>query len=249
MTLSAFAFSTMSLLISLASKRDQFPSSQFVLCRSVVQVSLAYLWTIIADWPKGTTTVWGPKGMRKFLVMRGTAGSCGLALFYHALTRLSLADATGSYIAIGFKVILVIFFTGPSLTALLAWLVLKEPLTRLDVAALISCLFGVVLVSRPSFLFADDGKVEPVSDTSAAMHVEGVLAASIGAVFSAMAYTSVRYVTRLDPSIPAMVRFLLLFDNVRFTCFILDSYRRALAWFGSTCNRQSCPRTQRLGSH
>ena len=38
-----------------------------------------------------------------------------------------------------------------------------------------------------------------------AMRVEGVIAASIGAVFSAMAYTSVRYVTKLDPSVPAMV--------------------------------------------
>ncbi len=48
----------------------------------------------------------------------------------------------------------VIFFTGPSLTALLAWAVLKEPLTRLDVLALSSCLVGVVLVARPTFLFA-----------------------------------------------------------------------------------------------
>ena len=96
-------------------------------------------------------TPFGPADpvVRKLLVLRGSSGSVGLALFYYGLTVLSLSDA------------IVIFFIGPTLTAILAHLVLKETLDAIDIISSVSCLLGVVLVARPNFIFHGGDLSEP----------------------------------------------------------------------------------------
>ena len=128
-----------------------------------------------------------------WLMFRGFSGSIGLAMFYFALTALPLADAT------------VIFFTGPPMTSLLAWVVLGESLDYVDVISAAACLLGVVLVARPEFLFGPHELSPSVGDVQSGLRTWGVFAALTGAFISAVAYTTVRKITRLKPGLHAMV--------------------------------------------
>lgn len=130
-----------------------------------------------------------------WLIFRGLSGSIGLALFFYAISVLPLADAT------------VIFFTGPPLTSIIAYFMLDESLSVLDIVAVVSCLFGVVLVARPPSLFGrQDGS--PTSnfgdDIDNFTRSTGILSALVGALMSAIAYSSVRKITKINPTIPSM---------------------------------------------
>ncbi|KAI3643991.1 hypothetical protein MP228_010155 [Amoeboaphelidium protococcarum] len=193
---SALLFSVMSLLVKIGSINDErFPfgysSSQLVFARSVVQFVISLIWLLVIK-----VNPFGPPSQpikslkmlynspRFNLFIRGFSGSIGLAMFYLSITLLPLADAT------------TLFFTGPPMTALLAHLWLGEDYTRLDIISSFICLVGVVLVSRPSFLFGS----HLIDDTTASPYrASGVFAALFGACMSAVAYCSVRRVTRLAP--------------------------------------------------
>ncbi|KAG0330771.1 hypothetical protein BG000_011477 [Podila horticola] len=186
MTLSALFFSFMSLLVSLTAKT--LPSFEIVLFRGIIQTSLG----VLACWYLGISPL-GKPGVRFLLFCRGLAGSCGLACFFYALSALPLADAT------------VIFFLGPTFTAILGRIVLKEPFTPLDALASTVSMVGVVLVAKPSVLFRPPPLSSPLSalgesmfmlgvmeKDSAERRLSGALAALGGAMCSAVAYVLVR---------------------------------------------------------
>ncbi|KAI9491490.1 hypothetical protein BDB00DRAFT_789482 [Zychaea mexicana] len=171
MTLSALAFSTMSLCVKLSGA--QFPSFEIVLARSIVQAGLG----IIGSMWIGINP-FGRKSVRKWLALRGTVGSFGLALFFYSITQLPLADAT------------VIFFLNPTFTAILAALVLGEPFGWFEGLCAALCMLGATLVSKPEFLFGDDHDVP--QDSTAAGRMFAIFCALLGAVMSAFAYVTVR---------------------------------------------------------
>ncbi|KAF9303719.1 hypothetical protein BGZ74_003193 [Mortierella antarctica] len=186
MTLSALFFSFMSLLVSMTAKT--LPSFEIVLFRGIIQTGLG----VLACWYLGISPLGNP-GVRFLLFCRGLAGSCGLACFFYALSALPLADAT------------VIFFLGPTFTAILGRIVLKEPFTPLDALASAVSLVGVVLVAKPSVLFPPPPPSLPLSALGESMFVLGVmekdsaerrllgtLAALGGAMCAAVAYVLVR---------------------------------------------------------
>lgn len=88
MTLSALGFSTMSLFVKLSG--TSFPSFEIVFARSVVQTLLGFLGCAILK-----INPFGERGVRKWLLFRGLAGTLGLCLFFYSITQLPLADATG----------------------------------------------------------------------------------------------------------------------------------------------------------
>lgn len=88
MTLSALAFSTMSLFVKLSGAA--FASFEIVASRSIVQAVLG----LIGCYMLGINPL-GKPGVRKWLFIRGLVGSTGLALFFYSITQLPLADATG----------------------------------------------------------------------------------------------------------------------------------------------------------
>jgi hypothetical protein len=88
MTLSALGFSVMSLCVKLGG--TVFPSFEMVFARSLVQLLLGLLGCAVLK-----VNPFGDKKVRGWLVLRGLAGSIGLALFFYSLTVLPLADATG----------------------------------------------------------------------------------------------------------------------------------------------------------
>ncbi|KAK3835146.1 MAG: hypothetical protein JOS17DRAFT_736348 [Linnemannia elongata] len=190
MTLSALFFSFMSLLVSLTAKT--LPSFEIVFFRGVIQTLLG----IIACRYLGISPLGQPDNRIRFLLFcRGLAGSFGLGFFFYALSVMPLADAT------------VIFFLGPTFTAILGRIVLKEPFGPLDATASAITMCGVVLVSKPTFLFPPPsppapGPGEGGQEIIAAFFIKqqeednrrllGTLACLCGAMCTAVAYMLVR---------------------------------------------------------
>lgn len=154
-----------------------------------------------------------PFGMREvrwLLVARGLGGFCGVFGMYYSLLYLPLADAT------------VITFLAPSLACWACSILINEPFTRTErIAALVS-LVGVVLIARPTSLFAalagsngqstSDGDLAtgipdatPSNGTTPAdasnydnvtpsQRLTAVGIALIGVLGSATAYTTIRWI-------------------------------------------------------
>ncbi|KAI9032537.1 hypothetical protein CLU79DRAFT_859209 [Phycomyces nitens] len=174
MTLSALGFSTMSLFVKLGGAR--FPSFQIVFARSAIQTLFGLIGCAILK-----VNPLGRRGIRGWLFVRGLAGTCGLACLFYSVTKLPLADAT------------VVFFLGPTFTAIFASIALGESFSFFDGVCASLCMFGVVLVSKPPFLFGpQEGAV--VDETSDLGRLFAIFCALLGAIMSAISYVTVRKV-------------------------------------------------------
>ena len=162
MAAAAFFFSVMSLLVKIAGQR--LPTQEVVLARSSVGALLS--WAVLRS--RGVSVLGHRRGL---LMVRALLGYGALSCFFYALVRLPLADAT------------VIQYTNPVFTALLAAVVLSERLRLREVLLVLVSLAGVILMTRPEFLF---GGHEQRLDLGAA----GI--ALLGAALSAAAYVAVR---------------------------------------------------------
>ncbi|HET7320882.1 MAG TPA: DMT family transporter [Longimicrobiaceae bacterium] len=162
MAVGALFFSLMSLLVKVAGQR--LPSQEVVLGRAVVMGVLAY-WGV----RRAGMAIWG--NQRKLLFARGLIGFAALSAFYYAYIHLPLADAT------------VVQYTSPIFAGLVAVKVLDEKLRLREIVAVVAGLAGVVIVTRPPFLFGSAGEH---LDTVA------ILIALGGAIASASAYVIVR---------------------------------------------------------
>ena len=162
MVLSAFAFSWMAVFVKLAGQR--LPWQEVVFARALVTLCLSYLAVRAAGVaPLGRN--------RRLLLLRGMFGFLGLSSVFYAVTHLPLAEAT------------VLQYLYPPLTVLLASLALREPFDHRVLVSMCTSLVGLLLVAQPPVLF---GQV------AAPLDPLGVLAACLGALFSACAYVTVR---------------------------------------------------------
>lgn len=165
---SAFAFSVMTSLVKVAGAR--LPSQEVVAARAAVSLLLS--WMLVR---RTGLSPWGTH--RRLLFFRGLLGYLALSCVFHSVAAMPLADAT------------VLQYLYPLFTAILATMFLGErPSPRIAVAGFAS-LAGIVLVTRPSFLF---GAVE-----HAPAPVD-VLIAIGGALFTAIAYIGVKKLTALE---------------------------------------------------
>ena len=112
---------------------------------------------------------WGHK--KAGLLLRGMIGFSALGCYYLSLAALPLAEAT------------TLQNTTPLVTALLAWWVLKERVGWATAAAIAIGMVGVVVIVHPSGAGAD---------------LAGVLVALGGATFSAIAYVTVRQLSKRE---------------------------------------------------
>ncbi|RUS14231.1 hypothetical protein BC937DRAFT_94154 [Endogone sp. FLAS-F59071] len=168
MALSALAFSFMALFVKVAGVL--LPSLEIVLARSVVQLVFGLAACAIL----GLNPL-GAKDLRGWLVLRGLAGSVGLALFFYSLTLLPLVEAT------------VLFFLGPTITIFLAHFLDSTPLRSSDTLFTILSLLGVALLARPQLVGAKPRAPEDAWPLAAAL---------LGAFMSAGAYVTARKVGR-----------------------------------------------------
>lgn len=159
----ALAFSVMSLLVKVGGQH--LPAQQMVAVRAVITLVLS-TWAVRA----AGVSPWGTRDKRGLLILRGVVGFLALSCFYHSIVHLPLADAT------------VIQYTNPVFAGLLAVPFLGERLRRREVVSVVVSMAGVVMVTRPSFLFGDGHALDPVT----------VGIGLAGALCSATAYITVR---------------------------------------------------------
>ncbi len=165
MAASAFFYSLMALLVKLGGER--LPASQLVLARAILCLFFSWLWL-----RRVGLSPWGQNP--RLLVLRGLFGTVGLVCFYYTLVTLPLAESV------------VIANTAPILTAVLAALVLREPVSRRLVVAVACSACGVIAIARPAVLFG--GSVF----AHEAVHPLGVVVGFVGATASACVYVLIR---------------------------------------------------------
>ncbi len=170
MLASAFFFSLMSLLVKLAGR--VLPVQEIVFARGVVSLILSY-WLV----RRARVPIWGNRDRRWIMVLRGLIGFAAMSCFYFALTRIPIAEAT------------VLHFTSPMWTALLAALLLDERVTRRVIVSIAVSFAGVMLITRPAFLFGA---------AAAQVDLLGVGAALLGAMLAAGAYVAVREASKTE---------------------------------------------------
>lgn len=98
----------------------------------------------------------GAPGLRRWLLLRGIVGFFGVFGMYFSLMYLTVSDAV------------LITFLAPTVTVIVAAIVLKERFTKVESIGTLVSLLGVVLIVRPKFIFG--GPEE--SDNSAAETVD-----------------------------------------------------------------------------
>ena len=165
--LSALAFSAMSVQVKLAG--HLLPLPMLILARGAVALAIS-----IALLRAQGIGFWGHD--KRNLILRALFGIGGLACFFYSLTVLPIAEAT------------VLQYLNPVFTAVIAAVLLGERADRRLVVAIVLCLSGTVLVTRPGILFG----------ASAPLPITGVCAAIGGAVCSAFAYATVRRLSRTE---------------------------------------------------
>lgn len=85
----------------------------------------------------------GPPELRRLLLARGLFGTGALVSTYESFQGLTVSDTTA------------IQFLTPSVLVVLGYVILREKTTRRELIAGFLCLIGVLLVSRPPFIFGD----------------------------------------------------------------------------------------------
>ena len=161
MVASALSFSLMGVCVKQVGGR--IPVAEVVFARAIVSVALSW-WLL----HRAGIPAWGKR--RWLLIWRGAIGTAALLCVYAALAALPLAAAT------------VLQYLYPPFTALLAWLMLGEPIGKRVLAAMALGWLGVLLVAQPAGLLQG----------GATLALVPVLIAVAGALFTALAYVSVR---------------------------------------------------------
>ena len=188
----AFWFSIMSLLVKLAGRR--LPSREIVFVRAVVTLVLS--WAMLRH---ARLSPWG--GRRGLLAVRGIIGFLSLTCFYFGIVHLPLAEAT------------LIQYTNPVFASILAALLLHERIGARHAVGVAASLVGVVLVTRPAFLFgAHASSIDP--------RYAGI--AFFGAIFSALVYVIVRMLRDTDHPLVVVFWFPLLTVPLALPFALLD---------------------------
>lgn len=182
---SQFFFSLMELSVKiLTALEDPVPMLEVIVAR----MAITFICCQVYMFASGIANpILGPKGIRKWLVVRGVVGFFGLFGLYYSLQYMSLSDAT------------VLTFLSPTVTAALGFLFLQEPVSwKQGVAGLVS-LSGVVLIARPTFLFGGSGHMDAGvgaggPTVTPAQRMIAVCVALVGVLGAACVYTTIRFI-------------------------------------------------------
>ncbi|XP_026812263.1 solute carrier family 35 member G1 isoform X2 [Rhopalosiphum maidis] len=121
-----------------------------------------------------------PKGQRLMLLLRAFSGATALSLTFYAIRHMPLADAS------------VIVFSVPVIVAIFARIFLKEPCGLFHYLTLFLTMIGVLLITRPPFLFGHSTKQ---------YNFLGPLAALLSTFFAAIVYILLRALKNLHFSV------------------------------------------------
>jgi len=183
MVFSAFLFSIMSLLVKIMSSGMQ--SMELAFIRSFYGlIGCLIILYILKENP------FGPKQHRVFLTIRGLSGTLSLCAYFYTVSVLPLSLAV------------VVSFTSPVITAAMAAVILKEKWGKFEALCAFLSLAGVVIVSKPAFLFphhptnANSTSGSTSEDGGDSSQLLYILIGVAGAVFSALSFIAVRKIGR-----------------------------------------------------
>ncbi|KAI1289675.1 Solute carrier family 35 member G1 [Halotydeus destructor] len=132
-TISGVIFATGSFCVTLTPKVEPL---MVLISRSLLQVVVFMIAAIVSK-----TSLLGVREERWTLIFRGVAGAVAVGSSYSALHLLPLADASS------------IVFSSPVFVFVLACFVLGEPCGLFQVVMVVITVSGVVLISKPTFIF------------------------------------------------------------------------------------------------
>ncbi|KAI1451886.1 hypothetical protein F4805DRAFT_471276 [Annulohypoxylon moriforme] len=202
----------------------KFHALQIIFVRMFATAVLGslYMWyKKVPDFPLGR------RDIRGLLVLRGLAGFTGLFCLYYSLSYLDIADST------------VITFLVPTTTAIVCFIVLKEPFTVKEALAGFIAFAGVLFIARPAFLFPqhDEGKPDdggsqlfmvdqpkgmvPEVPATPAQRSLAVILAVIGTFGAASAYSIIRLIGKRAHSLISVNYFAVLATVVSFAVIMI----------------------------
>ena len=129
--------------------------------------------------------VHGVKGERVALVLRGLFGFTSFALCYVAYRMIPLADAS------------TIVFSAPVYVSIFACVFLKEECGAFQVVTIGVTIAGVLLISKPTFIFGDQH--EAVVQT--ALRMEGTVLSLISSLCAALTFVLIRKLQRTPAAV------------------------------------------------
>ena len=167
MALGAFFFSLMSLFVKLVGQR--LSVQEIVLVRGLITLGISWALLRRAGVPPFGTR-------RRALLTRGFLGFAALNCFYYAYIHLPLAEAT------------VLQYLNPLWATFFGAWYLAERIKRHELLYVAGCLLGVLAISKPSFLFGGDVRLDLMA----------LGAALAGSVLSGAAYVGVRDLSKTE---------------------------------------------------
>ncbi|KAJ1303806.1 hypothetical protein OPQ81_008228 [Rhizoctonia solani] len=163
---------------------DPVPTLEVVAIRMFITYVCCQVYMFAAGVPD---PILGPKGVRKWLVIRGVVGFFGLFGLYYSLHYMSVSDAT------------VLTFLAPTVTAAFGFLFLREAVSWKQAVAGLASLVGVVLIAKPTSLFGGSDRADtgagaggPIVTEAERMVAVGV--AMLGVLGASAAYISIRVI-------------------------------------------------------
>ncbi|CAE6425413.1 unnamed protein product [Rhizoctonia solani] len=184
-TASQFFFSLMNLSVKfLTVLDDPVPTLEVVGARMFITYVCCQVYMFAAG---VADPILGPKGVRKWLAIRGVVGFFGLFGLYYSLHYMSLSDAT------------VLTFLSPTVIAALGFLFLGEAVSWKQAVAGLVSLAGVVLIAKPTSLFGGNDRADTGAGAGGRMVTEAermvaVGVAMLGVLGASGAYISIRVI-------------------------------------------------------
>ena len=147
----------------------RLPVSELVFIRAMISLILTRVML-----RRSQISPWGKN--KKLLFLRGLLGTGALFCIFKALELLPLAAAT------------IIQYTYPTFTSLAAWIFLKEKIQKQIIFAVMLGWIGITFVIQPKWLITE----------GAQLPIGSVIIAVCGAVLTALAYISVRKLSKSE---------------------------------------------------
>ncbi len=172
MLLSSLFFSAMQIAVAYSGGR--IPVMEQVFCRNLISLGVAFV--LIR---KNHLSVFGGKSVQPILFGRSFFGFLGVVSLFYASSHAKQADVS------------ILSKLSPFLVTLLAWLFLKEKISKVQIPALLIAFAGVVIVAGPTF----QSNLLPL------------LMAFASSVTSGIAYTLLRYATGKTDGMTVIMHF------------------------------------------
>ena len=193
MLISALLFSILSVLIKYGSDYG-YSSSELLMIRGIIQTIIVTVALLYNCWLKKTkanheyrtisiNSSSFDRSTQVWLILRGLFGAGGSGiLYFYSVTMIPIGDATATYSLY------------PVLTSFVAYIILKERVTKSHAIALITAITGVILQCQPSFLFDFVNK----NTNKQEYHESGYYTAIGAAIVGSFSFVSMRKLKDVD---------------------------------------------------